>query len=53
MLDSTDGTGPHGVGSAKPAEDARQGESTGRMRWVLGTSLGGAIILMIVLYYVV
>jgi hypothetical protein len=36
----------------KTATDARQGRTTGTVRWALGVSLGLAIIALIVAYFV-
>jgi hypothetical protein len=38
--------------SMKSATDARQGRTTGVVRWVLGISLAAAIIAMIIAYLV-
>jgi hypothetical protein len=36
----------------KSATDARQGETTGVVRWVLGISLAAAIIAMVIAFWV-
>ncbi len=37
----------------KSAQEARQGETPGRMRYVLGISTGLAIIALIIVYFIV
>jgi hypothetical protein len=37
----------------KSATEARQGETTGRVRWVLGLSLFGAIVALVVSFCLV
>ena len=43
---------PHPHVIEKSATDARQGATTGRVRWILGISLFGAIVALAIAYWV-
>ena len=41
---------PNGAGVVKTAEEGRQGQTTGRVRWILDISLSVAITALIIAY---
>jgi hypothetical protein len=47
-----DGGSPHPRIVEKSATDARQGATTGRVRWILAISLFGAIVALAIAYWV-
>jgi hypothetical protein len=46
-----DGSSPHHQIVEKSATEARQGVTTGRVRWILGISLVGAIVALAIAYW--